>query len=133
MFPVTLVYTLFSSKYETEIIDSDSEWLFWSLACRLAIGVQISLFKFWLQILSRCQLLGQVKKNGEKTGDDTESKEELSADPLAAAEPVPNGASVAGSLSTSVARGPLNSHQSTKRTASGDSVTKPPPGKKKKV
>ena len=80
-----------------------------------------------------CQLLGQVKKNGEKTGEETESKEDLLAEPLAVAEPVPNGAGVAGSLGTNVARGPLNSHQSTKRTASGDSVTKPPPGKKKKL
>jgi len=91
------------------------------------------LFWFWLQVLFLCQLLGQGKKNGEKTGEEIESKEELSADPLPAAEPVPNGASVAGSLGTNVARGPLNSHQATKRTASGDSVSKPPPGKKKKV
>lgn len=83
--------------------------------------------------LSFCQLLGQVKKNGEKAGEETESKEDLSADPLAAAEPVPNGAGVAGSLGTNVARGPPNSHQSTKRAAGGDSVTKAPPGKKKKM
>ena len=88
-------------------------------------------FRFGYKFCLCFQLL--VKKNGEKTGEESESKEEPSVDTLAATEPVPNGASVAGSLGANVARGPLNSHQSTKRTASGDSVTKPPPGKKKKV
>ena len=103
----------------------------------ILIGSSCSCLRLFILVLAASsvsfQLLGQVKKNGEKTGEETESKEELSADPLAAAEPVPDGASVAGSLGTNVARGPLNSHQATKRTASGDSVTKPPPGKKKKV
>lgn len=89
--------------------------------------------KFPPQFLQGQTTTGQVKKNGEKAGEETESKEDLSADPLAAAEPVPNGAGVAGSLGTNVARGPPNSHQSTKRAAGGDSVTKAPPGKKKKV
>ena len=74
---------------------------------------------------------GQVKKNGDKNSNEgSESKEAVSS---AAVEPVPNGTTATGGLGTSASRGPLNSHQAIKRTASGDSVTKPPPGKKKKV
>lgn len=74
---------------------------------------------------------GQVKKNGDKnSNDDSESKE---ADSSASAEPLPNGATVTGGSGTNVSRGSLNSHQAIKRTASTDSSTKPPPGKKKKI
>lgn len=77
-----------------------------------------------------CFYPGQVKKNGDKnSNDDSESKE---ADSTASAEPLPNGATATGGSGT-LSRGSLNSHQAIKRTASTDSSTKPPPGKKKKI
>ncbi|KAL9952698.1 hypothetical protein ACROYT_G039990 [Oculina patagonica] len=90
--------------------------------------------KFPPQFLQGQTTAGQVKKNGDKlSSEDTESKSGLAAEPLAVVEPVPNGANVAGSLGTNSSRATLNSNQSIKRTASSDSVTRPPPGKKKKV
>lgn len=87
--------------------------------------------KFPPQFLQGQTSTGQVKKNGDKnSNDDSESKE---ADSSASAEPLPNGATVTGGSGTNVSRGSLNSHQAIKRTASTDSSTKPPPGKKKKI
>jgi len=92
---------------------------------------------FSIQVLSFylfAILLGQAKKNGDKTAnEDTESKEGQTAEPTAGLEPVPNSTAMSGSLGTNVSRGPLNSQQPMKRSASGDPVTKQPPGKKKKV
>jgi len=91
--------------------------------------------KFPPQFLQQGQApTGQAKKNGDKTAnEDTESKEGQTAEPTAGLEPVPNSTAMSGSLGTNVSRGPLNSQQPMKRSASGDPVTKQPPGKKKKV
>lgn len=74
--------------------------------------------------------LGQSKKSDEKTEtEEADSKDGIISEAGSAVEPVPNGTT----LGTSTSRGPFNSNQSMKRSASGDPVTKQPPGKKKKI
>ena len=75
-------------------------------------------------------VLGQSKKSDEKNEtEEADSKDGIISEAGSAVEPVPNGTT----LGTSTSRGPFNSNQSMKRSASGDSVTKQPPGKKKKI
>ena len=75
-------------------------------------------------------LLGQSKKSDEKNEtEEADSKDGIISEVGSAVEPVPNGTT----LGTSTSRGPFNLNQSMKRSASGDPVTKQPPGKKKKI
>ena len=86
-----------------------------------------------VQACLACELSGQTKKNGDKTAtDDSESKEGQTTE-ATTIEQAPIGTTVSGNLVTNVSRGVPNSHQSIKRSASGDPVTKQPPGKKKKL
>ncbi|CAH3161506.1 unnamed protein product [Porites evermanni] len=87
--------------------------------------------KFPPQFLQQGQALpGQSKKSDEKNEtEEADSKDGIISEAGSSVEPVPNGTT----LGTSTSRGPFNSNQSMKRSASGDPVTKQPPGKKKKI
>ena len=75
-------------------------------------------------------MLGQSRKSDEKNeNEEADSKDGIISEVGSAIEPVPNGTA----LGASTSRGPFNSNQSMKRSASGDLVSKQPPGKKKKV
>ncbi|XP_029187375.2 mediator of RNA polymerase II transcription subunit 6-like [Acropora muricata] len=89
--------------------------------------------KFPPQFLQQGQALpGQTKKQGDNIStEDSDPKEGQTTE--SSTTEVPNGTTVPGGLVTSLSRGLPNPHQSMKRSANGDSVTKQPPGKRKKI